>query len=101
MDIKSGEFKEKVKKIITRWVKLPHYRVFIFGSRVNGKAGIRSDIDIGIEAAKKIPGAAMVTMREELAELPIMQKIDLVDFKDVSANFRSVAMENMEVLYEQ
>ena len=101
MDIHSEEFKEKIKEIIAKWVKLPHYRVFIFGSRAKGKSGIRSDIDIGIEAAGPIPGNIKLEIESEIAELPVLQKIDFVDFKEVSDDFKEIAMQNIEVIYEK
>lgn len=93
--------KEQIIEIIKKWLKLPHYRVFYFGSRVAGKGGERSDIDIGIEAPEPIPGGAMTQIRWELDELPILQKIDVVDFKTVSKEFKEVALQNIEVIYEQ
>ena len=54
------ELKTKIIEIIKGKLPLPHYRVFFFGSRVNGKASDRSDYDLGIEAAVKItPGILM------------------------------------------
>jgi len=101
MDIDSKEFKEKIKEIVARWVDLPHYRLFIFGSRTNGKSGIRSDIDIGIEAEKPIPGNIKLEIESEFAELPVLQKIDFVDFKNVSNDFKEIALQNIEVIYEK
>lgn len=105
MIMKEGRLTEELKasiiQIINKWVKLPHYRVFIFGSRANGKAGERSDIDVGIEAPEAVPGHIKIEIEDELSDLPIMQKIDFVDFKNVSDDFREVARQKIEVIYEK
>ncbi len=95
------ELKEQIINIVTKWLKLPHYRIFYFGSRVNGKADERSDLDIGIEAAQPVPLQIMSEIKSDLDELPILQKIDFVDFQMVSAEFRQVALKNIEVIYER
>lgn len=101
MDINSKEFKEKIVEIVTKRVDFPHYRVFIFGSRAEGKSGVRSDIDVGIEAEKPIPAKIKLEIESELAELPVLQKIDLVDFCEVSDEFKKIALQNIEVIYEK
>lgn len=97
----TDKLKASIVKIINKWIDLPHFRIFIFGSRVNGKADERSDIDIGIEAPTEIAGNLMVEIQAELAELPILQKIDFVDFRTVSEGFRRVAQKQIEVIYER
>lgn len=93
--------KREIIEIIKKWIKLPHYKVFVFGSRAAGSADERSDIDIGIGALEEIPGNIMVEIRAELSDLPILQKIDVVDFSSVSDNFKKVALQNIDVIYEQ
>ena len=93
--------KEKIAGIISRKVTLSHQKVFLFGSRANGKADARSDIDIGIEASKQIPLNIMAELKAELDDLPVLQKIDLVDFNIVNDDFKEIASQDMEVIYEK
>lgn len=95
------KLKKEIVEIITRRINLPHYRIFIFGSRASGKATERSDIDIGIESAEMIPVGLIPGIKEELDNLPVLQKIDLVDFRGVSDGFKEVAKQKVEVLYEK
>ena len=88
-------------KICKKYLPLGRYRVFYFGSRANGKAGPRSDFDIGIEAENEIPLDTMFHIRDELNELEIFHKIDVVDFKNVSDEFKTLAKRHIEVIYEQ
>lgn len=95
------ELKKQIVGIVKKWLELPHYKVFVFGSHVDGTATERSDIDIGIEAKEKVPVLEKLEIEAELADLPILQKIDLVDFNDVSEDFKKVALKKIEVIYEQ
>lgn len=67
------------------------YRIFLFGSRADGSAHERSDIDIGIEGPAPVPAAALAMIQEELEEAPTLYTIDVVDFARVSDKFRRVA----------
>ncbi len=97
-----GRIKPLIVKAIREEFKLPHYRIFLFGSRVGHKRPrSRSDYDIGVEAAEKIPLFSLHQARARLEELPILQKIDLVDFGRVSPEFKEVALQQIEILHEQ
>ena len=80
---------------------LPHYTVFVFGSRARGSADNRSDIDIGLDAGRKIPGDVFINIQEDLNGLPVLQKFDLVDFAEVTDDFRREALKSIEVIHEQ
>ena len=94
--------KKRIATTIRKQLNLDHYRIFVFGSRA-GKEKInpRSDYDIGIEASKKLSLFSLNQIRTELEALPILQKIDLVDFSRVSREFKQVALQKVEILYEQ
>lgn len=90
------KLKKEIGTIIERHLNISDHRVFFFGSRVRGKGSDRSDIDIGIEGPRPIPGYILETIREELENLPTLYKIDLVDFKSVAIDFKSVALKQTE-----
>jgi uncharacterized protein len=93
---------EKLQKellsIIGRHVDLSRYRVFFFGSRVNGTGTERSDIDVGIEGPDGIPGHVIGTIQEELSQLPLLYKIDIVDFSHVTNTFKEVVGNKREYI---
>lgn len=93
---------EKLKKelldIIGRHLDLKNYRVFLFGSRVTGRGNERSDIDVGIEGPEAVSAKAWRSILDEIEKLPTLYKIEVVDFKKVSADFRKVALERIEVI---
>jgi predicted nucleotidyltransferase len=98
---KDTDLKNEIIKIVTKRVQLPHYKIFCFGSRVKGNADTRSDIDIGIEASEQIPLEIMSKIKTDFEKIPILQQIDIVDFNMVSADFKKIASQNMEIIYEK
>ena len=79
----------------------PHFRLYLFGSRAAGNAGPRSDYDIGVDADGPLALDAVARLRAELEELPILQKIDLVDLRSVTEDFRRHALKGAKLIYEQ
>lgn len=92
------KLKKDIRRIVGASLDLNQYRVFFFGSRVSGKGDDRSDIDIGIEGPEEIPAETMNKIKEEIDELPLLYKIDVVDFKNVSLVFRDVALTQIELI---
>ena len=95
------EVTEKLIGIVAAKIRSPHFRVFYFGSRAEGRGTEKSDLDVGIEADDEVPGKLMIEIKEQVDNIPIMQKIDVVDFKKVSAGFKEVALQKIEVIYEK
>lgn len=95
------ELKDDIIRVIRGQISEGHFKVFFFGSRINGKGTERSDIDIGIEAENELPAGVALEIKDKLDELPTLCKFDVVDFKTVSQGFKGVALENIEVIYEQ
>jgi len=84
------KLKEEILKILSKYLDLSQYKVFFFGSRVKGNADERADIDIGIEGPE-IPAYIKLEIEEELENLPILYKIDFVDFNNVDEDFKKIA----------
>jgi predicted nucleotidyltransferase len=62
-------------------------QVYLFGSRATKSAAPTSDFDIAVDAAGDI-GRRLGLIRESLAQSTIPYKVDLVDLKAVSEEFR-------------
>src|SRR4029077_8715578 len=77
--------------IVRRHLPDPAYRVFLFGSRAEGTAHSRSDIDIGLEGPAPVPREAMAVVEEEPEEAPTLYTIEALDSARVPENFRRVA----------
>lgn len=88
--------KGKILAIIGKYLDLSKYRVFFFGSRVSGKGNEFSDIDVGIEGKEALPLRVLGEITDEIEELPILYKIDVVDFNRVNEGFKAVAKQHIE-----
>ena len=90
------KLKKKILRIIGKHLDLKQFKVVFFGSRVDGTGTERSDIDIGIEGHERVPFQVMNEIREAFKEMPILYKMDVVDFKEVSHEFYEVARQAVE-----
>jgi uncharacterized protein len=90
--------KQKLLQIIRAYPELADSKVFFFGSRVTGRGDERSDIDVGIYGSEPVPPRIWLDIREAVEELPVLYKIDLIDFQRASPSFREVALQEIEEL---
>jgi len=88
----------EIKKIIFQFLDPKKYKVFIFGSRAKGKAKKYSDYDIEILGKKPLPSYLKVLIEEALEESDLPFKVDIVDFFNVSEDFKKVALKNIKKL---
>ena len=72
--------------------------VFAFGSRVTGKAGKFSDLDLMIKADTRLPWLKLADLREsfEASTLPIT--VDVVDWATCSAGFKELVGPQLQAL---
>ncbi|HBB66819.1 MAG: hypothetical protein A2X28_00090 [Elusimicrobia bacterium GWA2_56_46] len=84
--------------IAGRRLDLAEYRLFFFGSRVTNKGNDHSDVDVGVEGPAPIPEEILGAIKDDLEKLPVLYKIDFVDFASVSEDFKKVALARIEVI---
>ncbi len=84
-------FISKAKDIVFSHVDKNQYRVFFFGSRVEGTNKPFSDFDIGIEGKTTVPGHLLEHIREDFENSDIPFFVDIVDFRTVDDTFKKVA----------
>ncbi len=94
--VEKKRLKKMILKIVGKYLDLSDYKIFFFGSRVAGGGSPTSDIDIGIEGKRAVPGAVMAEIRDDIEDLNILYKIDFVDFKLVSPQFKKIALKKIE-----
>ncbi len=94
--------KEKIEEVVN--IILNHVdhvsKIFLFGSRAGQKNQSRSDIDIGIIAAKSIPYAVLEKLDEEIDDLETLYMFDIVDFTGRDDDFTKEALKSTETWYE-
>lgn len=84
--------KSQIKTTVKKYLPSEDYKLFIFGSRATGENRRFSDLDLGILGPKIMPSHVKVKIEEELENSRIPYKIDVVDFKKVSDEFRKLAL---------
>jgi predicted nucleotidyltransferase len=87
-----------IKEVLDRNLSGVSYDAFVFGSQANRSSLVRSDIDVGIISQSTIQAWQLSNILADIEKLPMLYKIDLVDFKEVDDKFRSVALKNIEKL---
>jgi predicted nucleotidyltransferase len=97
---REAEIKEQIADVMRRNAeRLRGHRVFLFGSRAEGKARPHSDFDIGVLGDEPLPLNDFYAIEDQLDDLPTLYKIDWVDFNRASPRFRERAARRIEVLH--
>lgn len=92
----SVEELETVKNLLKEYV--PGCEVRVFGSRVNGTTKPYSDLDLAIVAEDKIDNQQMSFLQEAFVESDLPFRVDLLDWAQISAEFREVIEKKFEVI---
>ena len=71
------------------------FKIFLFGSYASRTNQTSSDLDVGIWGKRRIAGHLLIQIEEELDNSRIPYKMDLVDFRRVSKDFRNVALKKI------
>jgi predicted nucleotidyltransferase len=87
-----------IKGVLDKNLSGMSYHAFVFGSQANKMSLSRSDIDVGITSNDTITRLQLLNIYADIEELPMLYKIDLVNFKEVDDQFKSVALKNVEML---
>lgn len=66
----------------------PDCRVRVFGSRVTGKSGKFSDLDIAIEGNEELGLQTMVNLKDAFRESNLPFRVDVLDWLAISGDFR-------------
>jgi len=85
-----------VKKILSAHVAT--YRVWAFGSRVNGKTKKHSDLDLVIITEKPIPTLTLALLKEDFSESDLPIKVDILDWATLDENFKKIILQKHEVI---
>jgi len=77
-----------LKKVIIEFLKYDNVKVVLFGSRARGDNYISSDVDIGIIPYGKSDKKKFTLLKENVENLNIPYKVEIVDFSEVTESFR-------------
>lgn len=88
------ELERQVRAAVERGLPGLDYKLYFFGSRVSETNREGSDIDIGIEAERKLTAAEKFAVEDELEKICTLYSFDLVDFNDTDVEFCKQALKN-------
>ena len=97
----SEETHRQISEAVARHLGKRHYRLYLFGSRAQGRSTPRSDYDLGLFAERPIELAVLSQIRAELEGLRILQRVDLVDLHMSSQDLVQSVLEGGELLDER
>lgn len=89
---------ELAKRILRR--QAPDVPVWVFGSRVTGKAKPHSDLDLALVTEQPLSWETRVALEEAFSESDLPIRVDLVDWATTSGEFRNVIQATHEVIQE-
>jgi len=88
----SVEEKYKKKIIAVLSALFPSAKIYLFGSRARETHSKFSDIDIAVDAGKKLPRVDVGEARDMLRESNVPYKIDVVDLHGVSEDMKKMIL---------
>ena len=89
LDTKTIDF---LKKTLRLYISDGRYKTFIFGSRATQTNRKYSDIDLGISGPVPLSSKQYIQIKDALEESDLPYKVDVVDFSEVSEEFKKVAL---------
>ena len=83
------KYVRELKKIVKDFLKTEDVKVFLFGSRARQDHNLFSDVDIGVFPADKSAWRKIVFLKERIEESNIPYKVEFVNLKEVSDDFKN------------
>jgi uncharacterized protein len=66
----------------------PGVQIWVFGSRATGRARRYSDLDLALDAGRRLTIDETAMLREAFDECDLPYQVDIVDWRAISENFR-------------
>jgi hypothetical protein len=86
-----------LKKNVLELLKDEDVKIILFGSRARKEDVVCSDVDIGLIPKGELDKKKVTLLREMIENLNIPYRVDVVDFSNVSEEFKKEAMSEIEV----
>jgi predicted nucleotidyltransferase len=66
----------------------PSTRLWVFGSRATGRARRYSDLDLAIDAARRLTLDEMARLSEAFSDSDLPYRVDFIDWRDIDDHWR-------------
>ena len=76
--------------LVLRELAPANAKIWVFGSRARGEAKRASDLDLAIDAGRKLTLHETAALAEALDEAPLPYSVDVVDLHSVSEAFAAI-----------
>ena len=96
IDLRS-DYREMVLHILKKHI--PDEKVWVFGSRAKRTANNSSDLDLVIVSKDKISPRVMAALNFDFEESDLPFKVDILDWQNISDEFKQVIKENYIVFF--
>lgn len=90
IDVSSSQL-ETINLILAEHVPERH-RTLAFGSRAKWTAKAQSDLDLAIDAGRKLKFSELAALEDAFESSPLPWRVDVIDLNGVSEGFRSVIL---------
>jgi predicted nucleotidyltransferase len=87
-----NKYIEKLKDLVLGIFRGEDVGIVLFGSRARNENSLRSDVDIGLIPRGKFDRKKITILKEKVEDMNIPYKVDIVNFAEVSADFRVEAL---------
>lgn len=87
-----NKYLHELKNTVLRILGREKIKIVLFGSRAGEKNNRYSDVDLGLIPRGKIKKDKVALLKEKIDNLNIPYKVDVVDFSQVSEDFKKMAL---------
>ena len=95
-----NKYIQKIKEMVLDFLKDEEVKIVLFGSRARKDSSIFSDVDIGVMPYGKLDETRLTLLREKVENLNIPYKVEIVNFSEVSPEFKEEALREIIVWKE-
>lgn len=81
--------------------RVPNCDVHAFGSRVSGKSGKFSDLDLVIKGQSELDLKTIIRLKEAFRESDLPFKVDVLDWLAISDDFRNRIKDDRVIIQER
>ena len=79
----------------------PEARVWVFGSRATGRAWRYSDLDLAVDAGRRLTLDETAILAEAFSESDLPYRVDIVDWDAIDDRFRKIIVQERVPLAER
>jgi len=93
------KYLDEIRRILNE--QAPDCEARVFGSRIEGKAGKFSDLDLVLVCEDKLDWRKIETLKDAFAASNLPMTVDVIDWHTISDNFRAIIEDKYEVIQKQ